>query len=160
MLYINISFFPYKLLNTNNYTTMEITSKIKTIGFALALGSFMFACSQETQNETNAEVNEAQAEMTEENMEARSSYDDFEAWVNTNTDRAETVTEDEYREMRTEYKRREAEVEAESSTWDDETRQAWEKTKADWNEFENKVQQRLGEVDDIDVDVDVKRDNN
>lgn len=139
---------------------MKITSKFKTIGFALLLGSFMFACSQETQNETNAEIDEAQAEMSEENMEARANYNDFEAWVNTNTERAETVTAEEYREMRTEYNRREAELEAEAATWDDETRRAWEETKADWNEFENKVQQRLGEIDDIDVDVEVKKEKN
>ncbi|SFH29183.1 hypothetical protein [Pontibacter chinhatensis] len=143
---------------------MEITSKFKTIGYAFILGAFMFACSQETQNETNAEVNEAQTEMNAEideaEMETNTAYNDFSAWVDTNTERAETVTKDEYREMRAEYKRREAEVEAESSTWDDETRQAWENTKAEWNEFENKVQKRLGKIDDIDVDVDVNRDNN
>lgn len=120
----------------------------------------MFACSQETQNETNEEVNEVQTEMSDANMEARSSYDEFDAWVTTNTERAEAVTEDEYREMRTEYRRREAELEAESANWDEETRREWEETKAEWNDFENKVQERLGEIDDVDVDVDVNRENN
>lgn len=139
---------------------MEIISKFKTVSMALAIGSFMFACSQETQNETNEEVNEAQAEMSEANMEAKSTYDEFATWVNTSTERAENVTADEYREMRAEYKRREAEMEAKSADWDDETRQEWEETKASWNDFENKVQERLGEIDDIDVDVDVNRDGN
>ena len=39
---------------------MKIVSKFRTIGFALAIGLFTFACNQETQNETNAEVDEAQ----------------------------------------------------------------------------------------------------
>ncbi|MDX5420739.1 MAG: hypothetical protein LPK07_09670 [Hymenobacteraceae bacterium] len=139
---------------------MEFTSKLKTIGLALGIGFFTFACSQETQNEVNEGVNETQTEMSEANMEARRSVDDFDAWVTTNTERAETVTEDEYREMRSEYQRREAELERESANWDAETRRAWEETKADWEQFENRVQERLGNIEDVDVDVDVQRENN
>ncbi|MBC5993283.1 hypothetical protein [Pontibacter cellulosilyticus] len=139
---------------------MEIASKFKTIGLSLALGIFIFACSQEAQNETNQEIDEAQVEMTEAGDEMNREFDEFSTWVNTNVERSETVTADEYREMRTEYNRRSAELEAESSTWDEETRREWEATKADWNEFENKVQTRLGRIDDVDVDVDVNRDNN
>lgn len=148
------------MLRENNLIiTMNIPQKFKTISLALALGTFTFACSQDTTTETNEEINEAQGELNEANMEARTAYDDFDAWVTTNTERAETVTADEYREMRTEYQRREAELEAEAETWDDETRREWEETKAQWNEFENSVQERLGQIDDIDVDVDVQREN-
>lgn len=139
-------------------------NKFKTVGLALTVGMFAFACNSETQNETNSEVDEAQVEMSEANSdmnrEANSSYNDFETWVSTNTNNAETITEEEYRERRAEYKRREAEAEAESATWDDDTRTAWEKTKTEWKEFENGVQRRLGKIDDVDVDVNVKRDNN
>lgn len=136
---------------------MKIQSKFKTLGLALALGVFTFACSQEAQRETNEEVDEAQAEMNEMGNDINREYDEFSTWVTTNTERAETVTAEEYREMRAEYNRRSAELEAESSTWDEETRREWEETKADWNQFENKVQARLGKIDDVDVDVDVEK---
>ncbi|WP_439881677.1 hypothetical protein ACSX1A_00685 [Pontibacter sp. MBLB2868] len=138
---------------------MKIQSKFKTIGLALAVGFFSYGCSQEAQNETNEVVDETQAELSDANVEANREFDDFALWVNTNTERAETVTADEYREMRAEYNRREAELEAESSTWDDETKREWEETKSEWNDFENKVQQRLGNIDDVDVDVDVEKNN-
>lgn len=150
---------------------MKIISGIKTIGLAIAIGVFTFACSQDTQNETNAEVDEAQTEMSEANVEMNDEmdelgndmnrgYEDFSGWVQTNTTKAENITADEYRELRAEYNRRETELEAEASTWDDATRRQWEETKADWKRFEDKVQKRLGKIDDIDVDVDVNRRNN
>lgn len=135
-------------------------NRFRTIGMTLAIGLFTFACGPETQNENNEVIDETQAEVSDANMEANAELNDFDAWVTTNAARAETVTEDEYREMRTEYERREAEFEAESSTWDEATRREWEETKAEWNEFENSVQRRLGDIEGIDVDVDVNRDNN
>ncbi|GAB3829223.1 hypothetical protein [Pontibacter rugosus] len=127
---------------------MKMIAKFKTIGFALALGTFMFACDQNTGTETPIGEPEAERGIVQESeMEGRAAYDDFHGWVSTNTARADEVTEEEYREMRTEYQRREREMEEASADWDDETRQAWESTKNDWNEFENKVQGRLGNID-------------
>ncbi|ARS34071.1 hypothetical protein [Pontibacter actiniarum] len=142
---------------------MEIISKFKTVGFALALGTFMFACDQNTGTGTNDEaVETVEGDLDEAHMEARRTYDDFDAWVTTNSERAETVTADEFREMRTEYNRRESELERESANWDEATRREWEETKNEWNDFENKVQERLGNIEDVDVDVDanVERENN
>lgn len=138
---------------------MKIQSKFKTIGFAVAIGLFSVSCSQEAQNETNEVVDETQADLNEANVDANRDYDEFALWVETNSERAETVTADEFREMRTEYNRREAELERESANWDEETKREWEQTKADWNQFENKVQERLGNIDDVDVDVDVNKEN-
>jgi pyruvate/2-oxoacid:ferredoxin oxidoreductase beta subunit len=142
---------------------MNIQSKLKTIGFAFAIAIFGFACNTETRNDTNEAIDEAQRDVTagtvEADREVSQEYNEFTTWVNTNTRRADNVTADEYREMRAEYKRREAEINAETANWDDETRREWEETKREWNEFENNVQKRLGKIDDIDVDVDVKRDN-
>ncbi|MFD2513651.1 hypothetical protein ACFSRY_07215 [Pontibacter locisalis] len=138
---------------------MKMQSKFKTIGLALFISMFGFGCSQEVQDETNEVVDETQAELNEANVEANREYDEFSAWVTTNAERAETVTADEFREMRTEYNRREAELERESANWDVETRREWEETKADWARFEERVQQRLGNVEDVDVDVDIEREN-
>lgn len=139
---------------------MKTYNRFKTMGMAAAIGMFTFACGAETQNEANQEVDETQVEVTEANTEANSELNDFDAWVTTNTSNTETITEDEYRQRRMEYKRREAELDAKSSNWDEGTRREWEKTKTEWNEFENGVQKRLGKIKDIDVDVNVKRDNN
>jgi len=133
-------------------------NRFRTIGMAIGIGLFTFACGAETQNDVNETVDEAQVEVSEENMEANAELNEFETWVTTNSARAETVTEDEYREMRTEYKQREAEFDAESANWDEETRAEWEKTKAEWNVFEDNVKRRLGDIEGIDVDVDVNRD--
>ncbi len=139
---------------------MKVTSKFKTVGIAFALGAFTVACNQETVNDTNSEIDEAQTEMTHENMDAKNEINEFEAWVETNANKAETASEEEWLETRREYKRREAELDAKSSTWDEETRQGWENVKEDWNKAENKVQERLGDIKDIDVDVDVTKEKN
>ncbi|MHA6248944.1 hypothetical protein ACXYMU_13455 [Pontibacter sp. CAU 1760] len=136
---------------------MKVTSKFKTIGMALALGAFTVACSQETVEDTNNAVDEAQVEMSEENMEANNNLREFDAWVDNNANRAETMTEEEFREARTEYRRREAEFERESATWDDETKREWEEMKRSWNDLENSVQRRLGNIEDVDVDVNVEK---
>lgn len=133
---------------------MKVYNKFKTIGMALTVGLFAFACDSGTENETNREVNEAQVETTEVNRDANREIEEFNAWVSTNTERADNVTAEEYQEMRTEYSRREAELEAESTNWDEDTRRAWENTKQEWKDFENSVQKRLG---DIDIDVDANR---
>lgn len=135
---------------------MKVTSKFKTIGLAFALGAFTTACSQEAVNDTNAEIDEAQTELGNEAIDANNDIDEFEAWVNTNIDRAETATAEEWAELKTEYERREAELEVKSADWDDNTRQEWEELKAEWNEMENKVQSRLGNIEDVDVE----RENN
>ncbi|WP_161888826.1 hypothetical protein [Pontibacter russatus] len=139
---------------------MKVTSKFRTIGLAFAIGALTAACSQESVNETNAEIDEAQTELGSEAVDANNDLDEFEAWVDSNAERAETATEEEWAELSTEYDRREAELEAKSADWDDNTRQEWEELKANWNEMENKVQTRLGNIEDVDVDVDVERENN
>lgn len=139
---------------------MKVTSKFKAIGFAFLLGAFTVACNQETVNDTNEGIDEAQTELGNEAVEANRDLDEFEAWVQENSRRAETATREEWAETRAEYKRREAELEAESANWDEKTRREWEELKTDWNETENKIQQRLGEIEDVDVDVNVERQNN
>ncbi|GAB3535324.1 hypothetical protein GCM10027443_24160 [Pontibacter brevis] len=125
----------------------------------------MFACSQETNRDVNEEINEAQMEAPDRSAEVN--YDagnrdieEFEAWVQDKSSRAETATKEEWAETRAEFRRREAEMEAKSANWDDKAKREWEKLKADWNEVENKARQRLGEIEDIDVNVDVERRNN
>src|SRR5690606_2782932 len=121
------------------------------------VSAFTFACNTDTRTETNREVDEAQVEMNEASVETEREYNDFSIWVDEQSGRAETATEAEWRETKAEYKRREAELDAKSDTWDDDTRRGWEDVKARWNRTENKVQDRLG---NIDVDVDVNRRNN
>ena len=137
---------------------MEILAKLKTVTYALMIGVFMFACSQETREETNTEIDEMQTEATEAAVETDREYNEFEAWVNENEPRAEAATKQEWEELKAEYNRREAELEARSSTWDEETKREWNELKGRWERTENKVQERLKGVDDVDVDVDVKRD--
>ncbi|WP_162052007.1 hypothetical protein [Pontibacter pamirensis] len=139
---------------------MNFRSTYKSIAFASLLGTFTAACSQETANDVNQGINEAQTEVTNESVEANRDIEEFEAWVQDRSGRAETATKEEWAETRAEYRRREAELEAESADWDQETRQAWDELKADWNETENTVRERLGEIDDVEVDVDVERQNN
>lgn len=121
-------------------------NKFKSIGIALTVGMFAFACNTETRDATNSEVEDAQVEVNETDRDATREVNEFNTWVTTNTERADNVTAEEYREMRAEYNRREAEFEAESSTWDEDTRRAWEETKREWKEFENSVQKRLGDI--------------
>ncbi|MBF9252403.1 hypothetical protein I2I11_03775 [Pontibacter sp. 172403-2] len=139
---------------------MKLTSKFKTAGLGIALGFMAVACNPETRQEANEEVNEAQAEVTDATVAADNEYDDFSAWVRTNTDKAETATADEWNEIDTEYSRREAELDAKSDTWDDQTKQEWQELKNDWKETRAKAKQRLGNVDDVDVDIDADVDTN
>ncbi|WP_114781374.1 hypothetical protein [Botryobacter ruber] len=138
---------------------MEILAKLKTVTYALMIGVFMFACSQETREETNAEIDEMQTEATDAAVETDREYNDFEVWVNENEAKAETATEQEWAELNAEYDRREAELEARSSTWDEETKREWNELKGRWERTENKVQERLRGVEDVDVDVDVHKDH-
>lgn len=124
---------------------------------ALTVSAFTFACNTETRTETNREVEEVDVEANEAGMEAEREYNDFAVWVDEQSNRADTYTEEEWRETKVEYNRREAELDAKSDTWDDDAKRGWEDVKARWNRTEDKVQKRLG---DIDVDVDVNRRNN
>lgn len=133
---------------------MEISSTIKSIGVAFAVGAFMFACTQETQNETNAELNEAQtemgaatdeaqAEMNEAGDELNEAGDEMAIWTDENETRAETATEEEWEQMKADYKKREAEVEAKSADWDEDQRSRWQKVKDRYKKTEDKVQARF-----------------
>lgn len=164
----------YKQLVTNYILNMNIKSNFKIWGLVLTVGAFTFACDAETRTETNSEVDEAQtevnaelneadaelneadAELNDAGAEANREYSEFSAWVDANSTRAETATEEEWKELKAEYKRREAELDAKSDTWDDDTRNGWERVKDRWNRTENKVQERLGSID-VDVDVDRKK---
>lgn len=147
---------------------MKITSTYRTLSFAVLLGACTFACSQETNSNVNEEINEAQMEAPDRpaevsldtSTEANQDIEEFETWVQEQSQRAETATREEWAEIRSEYQRRRAELEAESANWDQEARQEWEELKADWNKVENKARERLGNIDDIDVDVDIQRQNN
>ena len=136
---------------------MNIKSNLKTLGMALTVSAFTFACNSETRTETNSEIDEAQVEMNETGVEAEREYNDFAAWVEDQSSRAETATEEEWREMKAEYNRREAELDAKSDTWDDKAKGEWKEVKDSWKRTEDKVQKRIG---DVDVDVDVNRRNN
>lgn len=142
---------------------MKVTSKHKTIGFALVLGVFSFACNQEPTTDVNEGINAAQMEamdVNEEALEARRDFKEFETWAQDKLNRAETATREEWAGIRAEYQRRRAELEEKRADWDEETREEWEELEAQWDEAENKIRQRLGNIDDVDVDVDVERQNN
>lgn len=140
---------------------MKVTIKYKTIAFAFLLGVFTFACNQETTTDVNEEINEAQIEAPDRpaevsrdiSAEANRDMEEFENWVQEQSARAETATREEWAETRTEYQRRRAELEAESANWNEEARQEWEELKTEWNEAENKIRERLGSIEDVDIDV-------
>ena len=83
---------------------------------ACLLAGFVLACTSETRHSANREVEE------------------FSTWVDENSRRAETATEEEWNEMEAEYNRKATEIEKRSADWDDQTKAEWEKVQAQWQE--------------------------
>mgnify|MGYP003576383211 CR=1 FL=1 len=95
---------------------MKFIEHIKTCILVCLLAVSITACSSETRHSANNEVAE------------------FSTWVEENSTRAETATEEEWNEMEAEYNRKATEVEKRSADWDDQTKAEWEKVQAQWQE--------------------------
>ncbi|WP_076669824.1 hypothetical protein [Pontibacter indicus] len=104
---------------------MEFIKQIKTWMLACLLAGLTIACTSETRHSANREVEE------------------FTTWVDENSTRAETATEEEWNEMEAEYNRKATEIEKRSSDWDDQTKAEWEKVQAQWQETAGRVGARF-----------------
>ncbi|WP_299703915.1 hypothetical protein [uncultured Pontibacter sp.] len=76
-------------------------------------------------------------------------FEEFSAWVDTTSQRAETATEEEWNEMQTEYNRRATELETRSADWDEKTKGEWEEMQTRWQETVGRAETRFraSEVD-------------
>jgi hypothetical protein len=122
---------------------MKATLKIKSLGIALALGTFVFACDQETRRETNAETTELRDDANKAIIEAENEVGEFSAWVDRNASRAENATREEWQEIKAEFKRQEAELDARSNTWDEKAKAEWRELKDSWKRTEERAEARL-----------------
>ncbi|WP_299985335.1 hypothetical protein [uncultured Pontibacter sp.] len=104
---------------------MKFNKNIKTWLLACLLAGFVMACSSETRHSANRDVEE------------------FSAWVDENSTRAETATEEEWNEMEAEYNRRATEIEKRSADWDDQTKAEWEKVQTQWQETVGRSETRF-----------------
>ncbi|GGG28725.1 hypothetical protein [Pontibacter amylolyticus] len=95
---------------------MKFIEHIKSWTLVCLLVTSVTACTSETRHSANNEVEE------------------FSTWVDENSRRAETATEEEWNEMEAEYNRKATEVEKRSADWDDQTKAEWEKVQAKWQE--------------------------
>ncbi|PVY41766.1 hypothetical protein [Pontibacter virosus] len=95
---------------------MKFIRHIKTWILVCLLAGSIAACSSETRHSANREVEE------------------FSTWVEENSKRAETATEEEWNEMEAEYNRKATDIEKRSADWDDQTKAEWEKVQAQWQE--------------------------
>ncbi|MCP2042105.1 hypothetical protein [Pontibacter sp. HSC-36F09] len=95
---------------------MKFIKHIKTWILGCLLLVSVTACNSETRHSANREVEE------------------FSTWVDENSRRAETATEEEWNEMEAEYNRKTTEIKKRSADWDDQTKAEWEKAQAQWQE--------------------------
>lgn len=70
-------------------------------------------------------------------------FEEFTTWVDQQTERAETATEEEWNEIQAEYHRRSIEIQKRSADWDDKTKGEWEEIQERWNETEGKAEARF-----------------
>ncbi|WP_255594109.1 hypothetical protein [Pontibacter sp. HSC-14F20] len=89
---------------------------IKTWIMVCLLAGLVVACTSETRHSANREVEE------------------FSTWIEENSKRAETATEEEWNEMEAAYNRKATEIEKRSADWDDQTKAEWEKAQVQWQE--------------------------
>lgn len=108
---------------------MKFVTGLKRFGLGCLLTMLMLACTTETR------------------QEATSEFEEFSDWVDENSLRAETATEEEWDEMQAEYTRRTTELEKRSADWDDKTKAEWEELKERWNETEGKAETRFRDAD-------------
>lgn len=97
---------------------------------ACLLAAFMIACTSETRQGANRE------------------FEEFSAWVDENSQRAETATEEEWNEMQAEYNRRATEIEKRSADWDDRTKAEWEEVQTRWQETSGRAETRFRASDE------------
>lgn len=114
---------------------MKFINNLKTYLLACLLTAFLFACNTETRQGANRE------------------FEDFMTWVEENSNRADTASEEEWSELQAEYNRRAAEMEKRSNEWDDKNKAEWEEVQARWQETTGRVQTRFraSEVEPVDV---------
>ncbi|WP_245868899.1 hypothetical protein [Pontibacter ramchanderi] len=103
---------------------------IKSCALACLLACLVMACTSETRHSANREVEE------------------FSAWVDENSKRAETATEEEWNEMEAEYNYKATEIEKRSADWDDQTKAEWEKVRTQWQETVGRANTRFRATDE------------
>ncbi len=114
---------------------MKFIDNLKTYLLACLLAVLSIACNTETRQGANREFNE------------------FTTWVEENSSRADTATEEEWNELQAEYNRRTMELEKRSNEWDDKTRAEWEEVQTRWQETTGRVETRFraSEVQPVDA---------
>ena len=114
---------------------MKFYNNIKIWALLCLMAAFVMSCDGDTRQGANRE------------------FEEFSAWVDTTSQRAETATEEEWNEMQGEYNRRATELETRSADWDDRTKAEWEEVQARWQETTGRVQTRFraSEVEPVDV---------
>jgi hypothetical protein len=115
--------------------TMKFINNLKTYLLICLLAAFVMACNTETRQGANRE------------------FEEFTAWMEENSSRADTATEEEWSELQAEYNRRATELEKRNTEWDDRQRAEWEETQARWQETVGRVETRFraSEVEPVDV---------
>jgi hypothetical protein len=101
---------------------MKFSKYIKTLMLIWLAAAFVMGCNVETRQGASRD------------------FEEFSAWVDTTSQRAETATEEEWNEINAEYNRRATELETRSADWDD-------KTKAEWEEVQNRWQETTGRTE-------------
>jgi Skp family chaperone for outer membrane proteins len=114
---------------------MKFYKSIKTLVLVWLMAAFVMACSSETRHSANRE------------------FDEFSAWVDSTSLRAETATEEEWNEMQAEYNRRATELEKRKADWDDKSKAEWEEVQTRWQETVGKAEARFrASEEDMDAD--------
>lgn len=87
--------------------------------------AFVMACDVDTRQGANRE------------------FEEFSAWVDENSQRADTATEEEWSELQAEYNRRATELETRRPDWDEKTRAEWEQVQTRWQETAGRAETRF-----------------
>lgn len=108
---------------------MKFYKNIKIMVLAWGMLCCVAACSTETRQGANRD------------------FQEFADWVEENSLRAETATEEEWNEMDAEYNRRATELEKKSAEWDDKTKAEWDELNDRWYETEGKAETRFRDTE-------------
>jgi hypothetical protein len=110
---------------------MKFSKDIKIWALICLLAAFVMGCDGDTRQGANRE------------------FEEFSAWVDENSQRADTATEEEWSELQAEYNRRATELETRSADWDDRTKAEWEEVQTRWQETTGRTETRFraSEVD-------------
>jgi hypothetical protein len=114
---------------------MKFIKVIKSFALICLLASFVMACNTDTRQGASRD------------------FEEFSTWVDENTERAETATEEEWNEMQAEYHRRSLQMEKRSGDWDDKTKGEWDALKERWYETEGKAETRF-RANEVGMEVD------